>query len=92
MGWRAGKGEGRGSAAGPPGRPIQEEKEKSGPREKKGGPSGQMREGRFSSFYFFPNPFSTLSFQIQAKFNVNHIKSKYVFNILFISNINEQFW
>ena len=55
-----------------------------GRREKKGGPSGQMREGRF---YFFPNPFSFLNskqFKIRTKSSINTIQ-----NTLFSSNINE---
>ena len=45
----------------------------------------QRGEGRFSN----TNLFSISSFQILSQ---NQIKFKYVLNILFISNINEQFW
>ena len=61
-------------------------------RQKRAGPNPgvglKRKEGRFFKMNFFSNS----SFQIQAQFYVNHIKSEYVFNILFISNINEQFW
>ena len=103
VGWcGARRWEGGEEAAGPPSRPSggrrrrklgQRRQGKERAREKEQWAfDPKLRDGWFSSFYFFPNPFSTLSFQIQAKFYVNHIKSEYAFNILFISNINEQFW
>ena len=45
-GWRAGKGEGRGSAAGPPGRPSQEENGVKGRAESRVGL--EMKKGNFS--------------------------------------------
>jgi len=65
--------------------------------EKRAGPNPgvglKRKEVRFFSKSLSISKFFFLfSFQSQTKFYVIHIKSAYVCNILFISNINEQFW
>ena len=75
----AGKGEGRsGPPSGP--RPGKVEKKKAGPV------LGWMKNRRF-----FSNSFFLFCFQSQFKCKPN-ANSNRVLNILFISNINEQFW